>query len=108
MRPLRGEGAASKERRTEMTLSIAAQGHHDVGLFRIVIAVEPDQLRPGVLGFRDGARDKGDPVVALGAGHGGRGLVWALKGRGCAERRLYDLDHACRDRLPAGFHLIVR
>ena len=56
--------------------SVAAERHHDVGIGGIVIAVELDQLRQRLLGFRAGARDEGDPVISLGAGHGIAGSYW--------------------------------
>ena len=76
--------------------AVAAERHHDVGVVRIVIAVSPRQLRQRLLGFRAWARDEGDAVVSLGAGHGSRAHLGA-EGRG----RLYGLFRACRDDLTA-------
>ncbi len=50
--------------------SVAAERHHDIGIIGFMIAVELDELRQRLLGLRDSARDKRDPVVSLGAGHG--------------------------------------
>jgi len=41
-----------------------------------VIAVELCQLGERLLGFRACTRDKGDPVISLGAGHGIAGSFW--------------------------------
>ena len=66
--------------------SVAAERHHDIGVSGIVIAVELDQLRQRLLGLRAGARDEGDPVISLGAGHGIAGsFIGARAGIGCAE-----------------------
>src|ERR1700738_2741425 len=69
--------------------SIAPQRHHPVALIGIVTAVERCQLRQRLLGFRNGARHEGDPVVALGAGHGDRGLDWGVEGSGVARKVVY-------------------
>jgi hypothetical protein len=50
--------------------SVAAERHHDIGIVRIVIAVEPGQLRQRRLRLGACARNEGDPVISLGAGHG--------------------------------------
>ena len=65
--------------------AVAAERHHDIGIAGLVIAVERRQLRQRLLGLGAGARDEGDPVISLGAGHGISGLMLALKDRRCAE-----------------------
>ena len=56
--------------------SVAADRDHDVGIVRLAIAVEIDQLGQRLLGLRAGARDKGDAIISLGAGHGMTGSLW--------------------------------
>src|SRR6267378_5604695 len=65
--------------------SVAAERHHDIGVGGIVIAVKPYQLCKRLLGLRDGARDEGDPVISLRAGHGIAGSYWRWNRIGCAE-----------------------
>ena len=63
--------------------AVAAERHHDIGIGGIVIAVELDQLRQRLLGLGACARDEGDPVISLGAGHGIAGS-FSRAGTGCA------------------------
>src|SRR5215212_3409788 len=60
---------------------VATKRHHDIGLARFVVAVELCQFRQCLLGFRPGARDKGDPAIALRTGHGA-GSYWSFWRRG--------------------------
>ena len=66
---------------------VTAQRHHDVGIGRIVIAVDFGQLRQRLLGFGAGARDKGDPVISL-------GLVMSSRARLGAEGRVPEVVYA--------------
>ena len=51
--------------------TVAAERDNDISLVRVVIAVDLHQLLMGSLRFRAVARNEGDPVEALGRGHGG-------------------------------------
>ena len=90
--------------------SVAAKRHHDIRLGRVAIAVKLDQRRQRLLGFRHGARDKGDPVISLGAAHCDCGLILGTAAERGARGRLYDLGCACRDRLarPSRSYAILR
>ncbi len=79
--------------------AVAAERHHDVGVCGIVIAVQLRQLRQRRLRLRAWARDEGDPVISLGAGHGISGSSRRAGGSGRAQGRLYDLGRTCRDDL---------
>ena len=81
--------------------AVAAERDHDIGIAGLVIAIERRQLRQRLLGLRAGARDKGDPVISLGAGHGINGLGLKLEGSAVPEV-VYMAPGACRDRPAAG------
>src|SRR5213079_104090 len=81
--------------------TVAAERHHDIGLSRIVIAVESDQLSKRLLGLRAGTRDEGDPVISFGRSHGIAGSSSARGQDRVRRGRLYDLGYPCRDSSPS-------
>src|ERR1700677_1110006 len=65
--------------------SVAAERHHSVGAFGIVIAIEFGELGECLLGLGACACDHGDPGLSLGGGHGIAGSSGALKGTGARK-----------------------
>jgi hypothetical protein len=64
--------------------AVAAERDHDIGLRSGMIAVELRQLLKCLLGFLAGTGDEGDPVIALGRGHGIAYSCW--RRYGCLRR----------------------
>ena len=77
--------------------SVAAERHHDIGVGGIAIAVELGQLRQRLLGLGAGARDKGDPVISLGRGHGIASSCRRRTESGAREVVYTTLAGPCRD-----------
>src|SRR5271169_4372038 len=80
--------------------SVAAERDHDVRLFRIVVAVERNELCQRLLGLCARTSDEGDLLISRGGGHGIAGLTGAPM-KAVRRGRLYDLAGPCRDDRPA-------